>query len=143
MKRASLTTVPKAQKTAAPDLTDRLLERDPAQKPAKPVAARPQARPPAPKSAKTAKPRRPRAPKSGSISLSDREASVPSVEKEPDPLEHALVQSHAALAALQSAALAEPGRYDLALRYRLDALAHHLTQVTQFVETSVRKQRGG
>ena len=141
MKRASLTTVPKAQKTAAPDLTDRLLERAPAQKPAKPAAARPQARPPAPKSAKTAKPRRPRVPKSGSISLSDK--SVPSVEKEPDPLEHALVQSQAALAALQSAALAEPGRYDLALRYRLDALAHHLTQVTQFVETSVRKQRGG
>jgi len=141
MKRASLTTVPKAKKTAVPDLTDRLLEGDPAPKPAKPASARPRAKPPAPKPAETAKPRRPRAPKSESIPPSAQ--SVPSVEKAPDPLDHALVQSQAALAALQSATLAEPGRYDLALRCRLDALAHHLKQVTQFVETSVRKQRGG
>ena len=52
---------------------------------------------------------------------------------QPDPLALALAQTHAALSALNAARVAAPARYDLAVRYRLDALAHHLEQVTQFI----------
>jgi len=152
MKRASLTVLPKTQKAETPDLTDRLLDRDSparpakpsgaARKPAKPAAARPEAKKPAPK------PRKPKripatSPPPSSEPISPADKSVPSVDQTSDPLDDALAQSQAALAGLKAAALAEPGRYDLALRYRLDALAHHLRQVAEFVETSVRRQRGG
>jgi hypothetical protein len=48
-------------------------------------------------------------------------------------IEAALAQSGAALAALRQAASQSPARYDIALRFRLDALAHHLQQVAEFV----------
>jgi hypothetical protein len=45
----------------------------------------------------------------------------------------ALAQARAATEALQGAARAAPARYELALRYRLEALAHHVQQVAEFV----------
>jgi hypothetical protein len=134
MKRARLTVAPQTKKTEAPDLTDRLLEKDaavsgeptprPARSPVKRAAARPKVKtvetpPPASAAFPTGSP----------------------VQQKPDALAEALAQSNVALTALRAAALAEPGRYDLALRYRLDALAHHLRQVSEFVQAS--KQRGG
>jgi len=51
----------------------------------------------------------------------------------PKPLAEAVAKTEAAIVALQSAAHTAPAQYDLALRYRLDALAHHLEQVAEFV----------
>jgi hypothetical protein len=51
----------------------------------------------------------------------------------PEPLRQALSQSEKALAAPVEAASGAPSRYDLAVRYRLDALAHHLKQVADFI----------
>ena len=127
MKRASLTIPPKTQKRDAPDLTDRLLERDSALKAEKMPRAKP-----TPKKRETPRARAPRA-----------EPLPPPVSPSPKPIDEladALQQSQAALEALQRAALAEPSRYDLAVRYRLDALAHHLRQVSEFVHAS---KRGG
>lgn len=46
---------------------------------------------------------------------------------------NALEQTKAAVNALQIAGRSAPAQYDLAIRYRLDALAHHLEQVAEFV----------
>ncbi len=55
----------------------------------------------------------------------------------PKPLAEAVAKTEAAIVALQSAAHTAPAQYDLALRYRLDALAHHLEQVAEFVRGRV------
>jgi hypothetical protein len=54
-------------------------------------------------------------------------------EDTPEALRQALAETEKALGALVAAAQAAPVRYDLAVRYRLDALRHHLQQVSQFV----------
>jgi hypothetical protein len=48
-------------------------------------------------------------------------------------LESALAAAEAATAALRQAGREAPARYDVALHYRLDSLAHHLQQVKEFV----------
>jgi hypothetical protein len=45
----------------------------------------------------------------------------------------ALAAAEAAALALRQARSEAPARYDVALGYRLDALAHHLQQVSEFV----------
>ena len=78
--------------------------------------------------------------------VSKRRASKQRRKSKPSPesnssaasVDEALTQSRAAVAALKAAAGQAPARYDVALRYRLDALAHHLQQVTEFVESARR-----
>ena len=108
MKRATLTTYPTTPAAPPADVTDRLL----ASQPAAPAAQRP---------SKPAAARRPH-----------RQAATPA----PSEIENALAAVATATEALQQAGRAAPARYDVALRYRLDALAHHLQQVKDFV-TSV------
>jgi len=48
-------------------------------------------------------------------------------------LKKALAEADRAVAALVAAAGIAPARYDLAVRYRLDALVHHLRQVAEFM----------
>jgi len=107
MKRARLTVAPAPPKAEAADLTDRLLARESKPKP------------------RTMK--RARKPNPSPLS-SSQSVDSPS----PALLESALVQSRAALVALREASSHSPSRYDVALRYRLDALAHHLQQVAEF-----------
>jgi hypothetical protein len=57
---------------------------------------------------------------------------VPATTEEPD-IGHALGQAQAATEALRLAARSAPARYELALRYRLEALAHHVQQVAEFM----------
>src|SRR5574341_768381 len=134
MKRASLTAPPAKPKTEAPDLTDRLLSREgmPAPKrtsrrggsETRPEASRPKARPaPAP-----------RAPQSSSAPSSSSDSSV-----SPEAVDEALAHSRAALAALKAAANDVPARYDVAIRFRLDALAHHIRQVAEYLESAARQ----
>jgi hypothetical protein len=54
-------------------------------------------------------------------------------------VDQALRQSRRAVEALRAARHAAPARYEVALRYRLDALAHHLTQITEFVESLLHR----
>lgn len=134
MKRASLTAPPAKPKTEAPDLTDRLLPREgmPAPKRSsrkgesetRPDASRPKAKPaPAP-----------RAPQSPPPS-----SSAPTSSSDSSVSDKALAQSRAALAALKAAANDVPARYDVAIRFRLDALAHHIRQVAEYLESAARK----
>ena len=146
MKRASLTVIPAKPKTESPDLTDRLLARDPSaslreappraragatppakRTPPKAATSRPQATP----APKQPAPKRPHAPKLSS----DKSSSVPSVLS----VDQALTQCRAALDALKAAAGEAPARYDVALRYRLDALAHHIRQIAEYFESAARK----
>lgn len=138
MKRASLTAPPAKPKTEAPDLTDRLLSREgmPAPKQSsrqggsetRPVASRPKAKP------------APRAPESSSISTSVQPVAKQSVDTPAAAsIDKALAQSRAALAALKAAANDVPARYDVAIRFRLDALAHHIRQVAEYLESAARK----
>lgn len=114
MKRASLKTakVPLISSTSL-DVTDRILKTESAPSSAPIPAAR--AKPaPVPR----------RAPKTSVRAAS----STP-----PDLLAQALSQTNLALAALHNARVSAPAQYDLAIRYRLDALGHHLQQVTEFI----------
>jgi hypothetical protein len=113
MKRASLNVVPPPAKTEAPDLTDRLLAGE--AQPATADASSPKRRPPA----------------APSPAL-EPEAN-PKVLQEPDALAEALRQSQLAAEALDHAARQAPARYQLGVRVRLDALAHHVRQVAAFV----------
>ena len=64
-------------------------------------------------------------------------APTDSVALSPRPthsLYAALAAADQAAQALQEAGRSAPARYELALRYRLDALAHHLQQVREFVD---------
>lgn len=62
---------------------------------------------------------------------SPRQISLPA--DAPAPLKEAVAEAAKAVAALIAAADSAPAKYDLALRYRLDALAHHLRQVAEFI----------
>ncbi len=133
MKRASLTVAPARPKTDAPDLTDRLLSRggSPAPQRIQPkpaAAARPKAK------AAPVSPRVPKAPPT------PQPSSIKSSREAVQSVDEALSKSRAALDALKAAAGEAPARYEIALRYRLDALAHHIRQVTEFLlQTSARK----
>lgn len=138
MKRASLTAPPAKPKTEAPDLTDRLLSREGMPVPkrssrkggleTRPDASRPKAKPAL------------RAPESSSPSTPVQSVAKPSVDRSAAAsVDKALVQSRAALAALKAAADDVPARYDVAIRFRLDALAHHIRQVAEYLESAARK----
>lgn len=121
MKRASLKSV-KVSVLASPsqDVTDRLLKSEgdvvlqPSPKPAKPRRAR-----------KTSPARPSSKPAASPVAI---EAAVSD-----DSVNRALTQTRLALEALTVARDSAEARYDLGIRYRLDSLAHHLEQVTQFV----------
>jgi hypothetical protein len=59
-------------------------------------------------------------------------AQAPPEASEPS-LELALRQAEQAVTQLRGACRSAPARYELAVRYRLEALAHHLQQVAEFV----------
>jgi hypothetical protein len=59
-------------------------------------------------------------------------SSVSSVDK-------ALAQCRNALAALKVAADDIPARYDTAVRFRLDSLAHHIQQIAEYLVSAARK----
>jgi hypothetical protein len=139
VKRASLSALPARPRAEPEDLTDRLLDREvasPAQAPvpeeaaaAAPPTATPEVAPtPAPKRATRARVRA-------------AEQAQPAPEAGPAELSisAALQQASDAADALKQAARGEPARYELALRYRLEALAHHVQQVAEFI--SGRSQR--
>ena len=115
MKRASLTAYPTSPASPPADLTDRLLTGEGA-----PTA--PQAR-------------RRRVPPRASPAPPVANAAVepPVGESVASSLPAALAAAESAAAALRQASQQAPARYDVALRYRLDALAHHLQQVKEFV----------
>lgn len=136
MKRAHLTLPSAPPAPEAADLTDRLLD---GAKSKRQKAGRRYAK-------QKAQPQTPElsAPSSASIrssvdSSADSSASIRSREavdtSADSPLDTALTQSRAAVDALHAAAAEAPARYNVALHYRLDALAHHLTQITEFIET--------
>ena len=119
MKRATLSAYPTSPGGPAADLTDRLLAADDA--PARSVR-------PAP-----AKPGPARATRARRAAPAATPAAPAAPEALPDSLETALAAADAAALALRQASGEAPARYDVALRYRLDALAHHLQQVKEFV----------
>jgi hypothetical protein len=135
MKRARLTAVPVKPATEPPDLTDRLLEtggssdKAPSRSPAS-TKAKPAAR------ASTKASRRPGADVPAEATPQVQAAAGSSATEATDELEHALRQAQAAAEALQRAARGGQARYELGMRYRLDALAHHLRQVAEFVALS-------
>jgi hypothetical protein len=135
MKRASLNNLPRSAKTEPSDLTDRLLDREapPTAEAAQAGAARAKPR------KSTGGTRRPRAKKAAAAAPGAEPEPAPKVIEASDALAEALRQTEAAALALDSAAQQAPARYHLALRYRLDALAHHLRQVTEFVAAVGRK----
>ncbi|MBM4422846.1 MAG: hypothetical protein FJ030_05570 [Chloroflexi bacterium] len=145
MKRASLKTakVPVAPSPASEDVTDRLLNRGgtPPRKrggDVAPKASRPQKKEikkmtephdePLPYVPYRPVPEESPAPPPGP-GLPPMTNASESVE----PMADAVEKTRAAVEALQIAGRAAPARYDLAVRYRLDALAHHLQQVADFV----------
>ncbi len=132
MKRASLSVKPAPPKAAPADLTDRLLDRE-AERAAQPASPAPQ-------------PKRRRAPQArpaAPAGTNEPQAQPPVLEASaPDDgasLHAALSQAAGAADALEAAARQAPARYEVALRYRLDALAHHLRQVADFVGSLARR----
>jgi|SRR5579859_256060 len=118
MKRATLTAYPTASPSEPVDLTDRLLQRE--GKPDVPAPAR----------------RRRKQPRDSQAQPQNGPAPLPAVAPVAAPaagLETALAAADSATEALRQAAREAPARYDVALHYRLDALAHHLQQVKEFV----------
>lgn len=65
--------------------------------------------------------------------------SAPEASGDDDALAKALLQAEKAVGALISAADSAPAKFDLAIRYRLDALAHHLEQVADFIRSTAQK----
>jgi hypothetical protein len=118
MKRASLSSakVPVISSTSL-DVTDRLLKTDED----KIAPTKPRPSPASKRSPRAARPAPPNAP-----------VVVAPVPK-PDPVSLALAQTELALTALRKARIESPAQYDVAVRYRLDALAHHLQQVSDFI----------
>ena len=113
MKRASLkTAIAPITSTTTPDVTDRILRADSTPRSDVPRPATPTSK------------RRPRA-------ANPPVAIVPVADT--DPIAQAVTQTRQALLALQQARVAAPAQYDLAIRVRLDALAHHLEQVAEFI----------
>jgi hypothetical protein len=129
MKRASLkTAVVPVISSATQDVTDRLLSSDPVPTPrtteSKPKSKR-RAQPS--ESSSTILRSQPNTP------LSTVTVPISSRSHTPDPITHALAQTRLALDALMAARTESSARYDVAIRVRLDSLAHHLDQVSQFI----------
>jgi hypothetical protein len=121
MKRATLTAYPTTTPSEPTDLTDRLLEHEEshsAPPAAKPQRGRPRANRPASEPGAAARP------------VAEPE---PTATPAASSLATALAAAESAAEALRQAGREAPARYDVALRYRLDALAHHLQQVKEFV----------
>jgi hypothetical protein len=117
MKRATLTAYPATTPSQPTDLTDRLLENEDRQ--------------PAPSSARRQRGRHPaREPGPAERPVPE---PVPTATPVASSLEKALAAADSATEALRQAGREAPARYDVALRYRMDALAHHLQQVKVFV----------
>ncbi len=114
MKRATLIAYPTTPAAPPADLTDRLLASQPeaasAKRERKPAAAR-------------------RANRQTAAPAPEPSASAPAASA----LDEALAAVESASEALRQASQQAPARYDVALHYRLDALAHHLQQVREFV----------
>ncbi len=125
MKRASLKSV-KVSVLASPsqDVTDRLLK---SEGEVEPATVTPRVSIPVkPRRARKTSPARPSSkPAASPVAI---EAAVSD-----DAVNRALTQTRLALEALTVARDSAEARYDLGIRYRLDSLAHHLEQVTQFV----------
>jgi hypothetical protein len=126
MKRATLSALPAVRQAEPADLTDRLLERERQPSQAEPGAGNPLL-PETPR-------RRRRAPPAIKRPAKQAPADLAPPAPQPTPSIHAaLAAADAAAQALKDAGRSAPARYELALRYRLDALAHHLQQVREFV----------
>ena len=129
MKRATLSAIPaSAPASTSGDLTDRLLNREPGPSNGVSGAAPPAAAKTTPKVA------RPRASRP-----EPRPAKTRAAEAETDTLGQALQAAQQAVEALQSAARSEPARYEVALRFRLDSLAHHVQQVKDYVAAALAR----
>jgi hypothetical protein len=142
MKRASLSNAPALPHTEPADLTDRLLQPETVRLAASTPPEARQARrahrrtptssqpvPAAPAEAEAAAPGSPRA--AAGMAQAEDDAPV--------SLDEALRQAEAASLALRKAARSGQARFELGLRYRLDALAHHVRQVADFVAASSRR----
>ena len=119
MKRATLTAYPTTKPSQPTDLTDRLLENEdrhppPAKRQRRQLRASRPASEPGPSARPVPEP-------------------LPTAPPAASSLEKALSAADSAAEALRQAAREAPARYDVALRYRIDALAHHLQQVKEFV----------
>jgi hypothetical protein len=151
MKRARLASLPAGPKQEQADLTDRLLEREAGTQPDRPKVAA--------EAAKSAKPKRRRktagtagqgeANAAAEVAQPKREHELPAIvlaelekpQRETPAarrgvstsVEEALRQAEAAAQALRQAARSTPARFEVAQGYRLDALAHHIRQVAEFI----------
>ena len=121
MKRATLSAYPTTTPSEPTDLTDRLLEHEHGHS-APPASKRQRGRPRASQPASEPGPAARLVPK-----------PEPTATPAASSLETALAAADSAAEALRQAAREAPARYDVALRYRMDALAHHLRQVKEFV----------
>ncbi len=142
MKRARLASLPAGPKQEPIDLTDRLLDRgahtasdQPGAAPDPPAAAQPQRRRKA--TAAQSQPRRQaphletREPETAQQETPQR--GVSTEEGGAMTVEQALRQAEAAAQALRQAARSTPARFQVAQGYRLDALAHHIRQVAEYI----------
>lgn len=132
MKRASLKSVKvSVLANSSPDVTDRILKSDGESKAPTPA---PHVQAGTSKVAKAEKPRRAR--KATPAKPSPEPVPTPvatQTSEATDLIVRALEQTRSALEALNGARDSAEARYNLGIRYRLDSLAHHLEQVTQFV----------
>jgi hypothetical protein len=117
MKRATLSAYPPARASEPADFTDRLLQAK--DSPSTPLPARRKSRQPSIQRTKT---------KTEGASLNGTPPAAAA-----SGLDVALAAADAATESLRQAAREAPARYEVALHYRLDALAHHLQQVKEYV----------
>ena len=141
MKRASLSALPARPRPEPADLTDRLLEREAVAEQPAAGPSRQDGAPTPPGAVKTAgrkraRPARPAAvaPKAASPSRRDGAPGTAGGQPLAPGTDDALRQAAEAAAALRQAARSAPARYELAVRYRLEALAHHVQQVAEFIQ---------
>lgn len=121
MKRATLTAFPTSTASEPADLTDRLLERQGghlAPPAAKRRRGRPRAKRPTRETVTAALP-----------ALEPERAATPAASS----LETALAAADSAAEALRQAGREAPARYEVAVRYRMDALAYHLQQIKEYL----------
>lgn len=130
MKRASLKSVKvSVLANPSPDVTDRILKSDGEAKAPTPA---PRMQEVTAKMVTADKPKRTRKAAPARLSLEPSPVTSETIEST-DAVSRALGQARLALEALNVARDSAEARYNLGIRYRLDSLAHHLEQVTQFV----------
>jgi hypothetical protein len=89
--------------------------------------------------------RRRRAERARSAAAANAPATIiaaPPPDESPTSLAAAIAAVEAAVDALSQAGRQAPARYDVAVGYRLDALAHHLQQVMEFVASLADRSDG-